>query len=281
MNISALPSDSPVLFADSSLARRLERTEAHANMAFVESRARSSPEVGADWCDVAGTWAMFDGVGSPLTQTFGLGLFTAPTAEQIEVLERFFSDRDASTQHEVCTMADATVLALLGERGYVPVEWSTVLVQRLGAPGARTAHEVTVREITADEADAWADVAAAGWSDEPALADFIRALGRVSVRAEDSLCYLALIGDEPVASASMHLHGGVALLAGASTIPRFRRLGAQNALLSHRLRVASERECDLAMMVTAPGSESQRNAQRTGFGVAYSRVKWECRRQTG
>jgi hypothetical protein len=33
--------------------------------------------------------------------------------------------------------------------------------------------------------------------------------------------------------------------------------------------------CDLAMMVTLPGSDSQRNAERNGFQIAYTRMKWE------
>ncbi len=274
MNISAPPADPALLFSDAALARRLERTEAHANMAFVESRARLEPAAGAGWQDHGGTWTMYDGPEFPLTQTFGLGLFTPPTDEQFNALEQFFATRGAATQHEVCTMADPGVLPLLGARGYVPVEWSTVLVQPLPAAGVPAPSGVSVREIHPDEAEQWADVAAAGWSEEPALSDFIRALGRVSVRAEDTLCYLAIIDGEPVASGSMHVHDGVALLAGASTIPRFRRRGAQHALLSHRLAAAASRGCDLAMMVTAPGSDSQRNAQRAGFRVAYSRVKW-------
>ena len=71
---------SSVFHADVLLARRLERAEASANSRFVEARARVNPEVGAEWIEVAGAYAMFDGVQSPCTQTFGLGLFQMPTA---------------------------------------------------------------------------------------------------------------------------------------------------------------------------------------------------------
>ena len=66
---------SPGVFCDLSLARRLERTEAEANARFVRARASVSPESGATWMEVGGTYAMFDGVASPCTQTFGLGIF--------------------------------------------------------------------------------------------------------------------------------------------------------------------------------------------------------------
>ena len=68
---------------------------------------------------------------------------------------------------------------------------------------------------------------------------------------------------------------GVALLAGASTVPEGRRQGAQRALLEARLQTAVDAGCDLAMMVAAPGSASQRNAERQGFRIAYTRTKWQ------
>jgi hypothetical protein len=54
-----------------------------------------------------------------------------------------------------------------------------------------------------------------------------------------------------------------------------RRRGLQGALLEARMRYAQEHGCDLAMMVAEAGSESQRNAERQGFRVAYTRMKWK------
>ena len=69
---SAMPArgQEPGFFSDLDLSRRLERAEAHANAMFVEARARTNPLSGACWIEVAGTYAMYDGVGSPVTQTF-------------------------------------------------------------------------------------------------------------------------------------------------------------------------------------------------------------------
>jgi hypothetical protein len=43
------------------------------------------------------------------------------------------------------------------------------------------------------------------------------------------------------------------------------------------MRYAVEHGCDIAMMVTLPGSDSQRNAERKGFRIAYTRTKWQLR----
>src|SRR5918992_268459 len=109
-------------FADIELARRLERTEARGNANFVEARAEAFPELGARWIEVAGAYAMFDGPASPLTQTFGLGVFQPITSEDLDQIEQFFEARGAAVFHEVCPVADQSVFTLLQERGSQPVE---------------------------------------------------------------------------------------------------------------------------------------------------------------
>jgi GNAT superfamily N-acetyltransferase len=186
---------------DLSLARRLERTEASANAAFVTGRAQLQPESGATWTDVAGA-----------------------------------------------------------------------------LPPAPAGKGLRVRRIGADEAELWAQVAAQGWSSEsPDLVPFILEMGKISARAEGTFCFLAELEGQPVAAGGLSLSEGTALLAGASTIPAARRKGAQRALLEARLRFAAEQGCDLVMIGASPGSASQRNAERQGFRVAYTRIKWHLR----
>jgi hypothetical protein len=92
-------------------------------------------------------------------------------------------------------------------------------------------------------------------------------------------CFIAESAGRPVATAALSIHGDVALLTGASTIAEARRRGAQQALLDERLRFAEACGIGLAMMVAHPGSSSQRNAERRGFRVAYTRTKWQLARQ--
>ena len=118
-------------FADLTLARRLERAEGHASRRFVEARARIEPESGAAFVEVAGGHVMFDGVESPLTQTFGLGMSGEVSDAQFDEIETFFSSRGAPTFHEVCPLADSSVVAALNRRGYEPFEFTNVLYRPL------------------------------------------------------------------------------------------------------------------------------------------------------
>lgn len=266
-----------MIFSDVDLARRLERAEARSNADFVETRARIDPESGAEWIEVAGAYALYDGIASPLTQTFGLGLFDPVTAAEMERLEEFFQRRGAPVFHEVSPLADPQILPLLGERGYRPLELTSVMYRPIGGELSIRAGNPDIRVRIIDPATEWklwAETAAKGWSELPELADLMFGLGEVTARRKDGLSFLAELDGNAIATGALVLHEGVALLAGASTVPEGRRQGAQLALLESRLRHAAEKGCDLAMMCALPGSASQRNAERQGFRIAYTRIKW-------
>jgi GNAT superfamily N-acetyltransferase len=263
---------------DLALSQRLERAEAKASATYVDSRARVAPSLGAEWRDFGGTYAMFDGVGSPLSQTFGLGLFSAPSHEQLDAIESFFKDRGAEVFHEVSPLADVGVLALLAERGYRPIELTSVMHMRLPHTlptlGVTESSALTIRRIEPGGEDVWAETAARGWGDTPELSAFVREFGAVSARSGGTTCFVAEWEGHPIAAAALGMHDGVALLAGASTDPAYRGRGAQTALLYTRLGHAASAGCDLAMMGALPGSASQRNGERQGFRIAYTRIKW-------
>jgi len=69
-------------FSDLALSRRLEGAEGYACAQYAEARRHLFPQSGAEWMEHAGAYAVFDGVESPITQTFGLGIFEelSPTA---------------------------------------------------------------------------------------------------------------------------------------------------------------------------------------------------------
>jgi len=52
----------------------------------------------------------------------------------------------------------------------------------------------------------------------------------------------------------------------------FRGGGLQSALIRERLRAAAGEGCDLATASTLAGSVSQRNYERAGFQVAYTKA---------
>jgi hypothetical protein len=261
------------VLSDISLARRLERTEGRGNAAFVDAQARVDPSSGAIWTSVGGTFAMFAGVGSPISQTFGLGIHLPLAEKELDTLEHFFRSRGSAVSHEVCPLAGVDVYATLTRRGYIPVELSTVLYQPIDVTTRIASNPaLRVRQADQNEAALYGSIAAEGWSEHPEVMPYISNFAKLSLAC--ATCFFAEQDGRPIATAALFMHDGTALLAGASTVPAGRRQGAQNALLDTRLQTAASNGCDLAMMVAAPGSASQRNAERQGFRIAYTRTKW-------
>jgi GNAT superfamily N-acetyltransferase len=263
-----------MMFADLTLSKRLERAEAHACAKFAEARRQAAPGSGAEWMECAGAYAVFDTVDSPVTQCFGLGIFEPVTPAVLDEIEAFFRTRGAAVDIELSPLAGVAALDLLCSRGYRPVEISSVLYQPVQMP-ARTASGIHVRIIGADEADLWATVSARGWAaGQPTLEAFVRGFGGIMAARQDGVCFLAAIDGEPGAAGALSIHEGVALFAGAATVPELRQRGLQAALLQARMQYAADHGCDVAMMAAEAGSGSQRNAERQGFRIAYTRTKW-------
>lgn len=267
-----------MIYADRDLSKKLERTEGRANVDFVRTRAELLPESGATWIEVGGTYAMFDGLESPLTQTFGLGVFEDATDEHLDTIEKFYRERSSPVFHEVSPMADLSILPLLAGRGYRPIELTSVMVLDLinHKVGTQLNDKIKARSIDQSEADLWAEVAAKGWSTEhESLSDFMLAFGKIAARTRGGHPFLAFLDDRPIAAGGFQIYDDVCVLAGAATVPDARSRGAQNALLTTRLRFAQDNGCTLAMICALPGSQSQKNAQKAGFHIAYTRIKWQ------
>src|ERR1700693_98470 len=93
----------------------------------------------------SGVYAVFDGVGSPVTQTFGLGIFEELTAASLDVIERFFLDRGSQVDHEVSPHAGVAALGLLCSRRYHPIEISNVMYRPIERPADEDHTKIRVR----------------------------------------------------------------------------------------------------------------------------------------
>jgi hypothetical protein len=264
-----------MLFSDLALSRRLERAEGHSCVEFAEARRRLFPHSGADWIQCAGAFAVFDGIDSPITQTFGLGLFEELSAGSLDVIERFFLDRGAEVLHEVSPLAGVAAQDLLCSRNYRPIEVSNILYRSIDEAVAEERDNINIRVAGPEEAQLWSNISARGWTHEhPEFVDFLLEIGAISSARRQGVCFLGELEGKPAAAGALYIHEGVALFSGSATIPELRRRGLQGALLNARMCYAFDQACDVAMMAAQVGSESQRNAERKGFRIAYTRTKW-------
>ena len=269
------------IFSDKTLSQKIERAEGRTNANFVEARTALFPETGAEWIEAAGAFAMFDGIESPLTQTFGLGVFDKINDAELDEIEAFFKKHNAPVFHEVSPMADPSLIGLLNKRGYQPIELTNVMFRPLNAESHLNTPEnspITTRIIGADEIDVFAKTSVTGWSSEmPEFESFGLELCRVGANSAGASSFIAELNGKPIATGTIFICGETAILGGASTIPENRNQGAQTALLAARLIYARRKGCEIAVMGALPGGQSQRNAEKNNFRIAYTRMKWQLR----
>lgn len=262
-------------FVDRALAYRLESTDAYGSVAFARAHVRRYPEAGSTAEPFAGGWAIFAGVASPLTQAFALGLAGPVEEDEVARMEEFFGGRGAATMVELCPYADPSIVEVFRKRGYAPIEFTNVLARRLSPLEAQGDEDgaVRVRQTEPHEAQAWAEAVARGFFPEGESSPMMVDLFATSLASGAGAYFLAEIDGQIAGGGMLAMHDAVASLGGASTLPAFRNRGAQTALLRARLAFAAEQGCDIAMVTTLPGSTSQRNVERQGFRVVYTRTK--------
>src|ERR1700722_136673 len=199
------------MFADLALSRRLERQEALGGVRFIEARLRIEKSSTVCWAEIAGATLLFDGAMSPITQTFGLGLFAEPTADDLDRMEAFFREREAPVFHEVSPLAGVPLADMLASRGYRPCEFTSVMYRPIVEARSNPAR-VTVRVSQPGEQDLWSQVSARGWSENPEWTDFLLALGRVIASSEGAHAFFAEVDGVPIATGGLRCEDGVAYL---------------------------------------------------------------------
>ncbi len=268
------------MFANASLAKRIEQADASLSAGITESsRARLSPDR-AIVQPLAGGIAVFMGPGSPYNKTVGVGFEGAWDLDTLAALERAFDERDTALQFEISTLADPAVVKTLTARGYLVVGFENVLGMRVAAPGNASA-DVRVTQAGPDTLALWIETMIEAYGvpdsyDGPPMAEAFprdvleRIFGDTARAGLDR--YLAWRGDQVAGAATMRVHEGIAQFCGAATLAAHRRQGVQGALLRHRLDEAASRGADVAVVTTTPGSTSQANAQKAGFSLLYARA---------
>jgi ribosomal protein S18 acetylase RimI-like enzyme len=135
--------------------------------------------------------------------------------------------------------------------------------------------KLRIEQIGAERADVFADIiiTAFEWPEK------VKPLMTLPVGRPGWKHYLVYDGDKTVACGALFIRGEFATLAFAATLPEYRGLGAQSALIARRFRDAAEAGCHWMLTETAEETPQRpvasfRNMRRHGFEVAYKRPNY-------
>jgi len=262
-------------FVDKALARRFEACEEMPQVGYARAFQKMRPQIGAEEQEICGGHMVFAGLGSPIGRATGVGFDRALTEDDLDRIERFYSAHDAPAQVDLCPLHDPAVFEMCRNRGYAIAELNNVLYRRLDvseefpapAPG------VTIRRGRTEEArELGAIVENAFFPDGPP--EPFRDLLTPLYRMEGAITFAACIDGKAVACGAglVITEHRIFAICGAGTSTEYRGRGLQTALLHARLAAAASAGCEYAVVVTQGGTTSQRNCERLGFRVAYSKV---------
>ena len=261
-------------FVDEHLAARLEAGLLGRAQNYARAYRSLHPEAEVAIQELAGGQLLYLSPGSPLNRAIGLGFERPLTAPDLAAIEEFYHSRQSEVRVDLCPLADSSLLYGLARRGYVLERFFNLLFTPLDQ--ADIVHDLPagmrIERMTGEDAALWLRTTAQGFeeTDQPG-AEIFNILAP-NFYAENAVCFLAYVDGEPAGGGGLYVHQGVAELGGASTRPAFRRMGVQTALLRARLTAAQEMGCEFAIVMTTPGSNSQRNIQRAGLRLAYTRA---------
>lgn len=259
-------------FVGQSLAARLEDAQAWRAVHYAQASQRRSGKAPGELLTVAGAPVIYGGEGLPINRAIGLGMHGPVTEQDIETIEGFYQARRSDTVIDLCPLADPSLLRLLQGRGYSVRNWMSMLFLPLPSAPVEVNPALRVTRATPEQAELWLATSARGFDERDAVDPATLRMLTPNFYAANAHCYFAWLGDTPIGTGGMYLHNGVAELGGASTLVPYRQQGAQTALIQQRLSDAHALGCDLAAVLTIPGSASQRNLQRKGFQLAYTRA---------
>jgi GNAT superfamily N-acetyltransferase len=262
-------------FADNILAERLELFAASDIAQFASAAAELYPDSGAAFIQIGGGVAGYVGAKSPANGAIGLGFRGEVTEGQIAAIERFFLDNREEPIVSVCPLAHPSLVRVLSARGWAIGAFENVLVRAIAAGEEfdSPTTSVQVREASGvADLDAWALMAARGFSapDDPTPAD-VR-LATAATRREGARFLYGVVDGQLAGTGQLETDGELGWLSADTTLPEFRRRGVQSTLQRVRLEMVRDSGCSLAVTESVPGSASQRNMERLGFQVAYTRA---------
>lgn len=271
------------VFADRELAARLELAVMADFEAYAAVASRMYPEDTPGRIDVGGGAGFFFGPGSPLNQAVALGMSAPVEPGAVAAVRRFFEDRDTPPVILACPLAHESLFAQLAAGGWLVADFENVMF--LPLEDARRADEdlrsadVTVRRVeTREDRRHWGLLSLEGFRTERLSAQAQEHLAMAVAAREDIELLVAYVDGSPAGSAALAVYGTDAWLFADSTLLNMRGRGVQQALQRARLEMSLEAGCRLAVTEASPGSASQRNMERLGFRVAYTRGEFSAPR---
>jgi len=261
-------------FISSETAYELELGHAMRSFYYAQAYGQLIPEARVETTRIGKGVMVYAGPGSPINRAIAFGFSGEDPDPLIDQAEQFFQRHNEPPSFDVCPLADRAFVKALNGRGYRLEKFFSIMacslpyeIDPIPYPAA-----IEVQRVSPEQADLGLYTTAQGYEETDLPAKQELEMVAPNFHSRNAECYLAWIGGQPAGGGAMYAYQGVVELGGDSTRPAYRRRGVQTALLLQRLEEAQEAGNELAMAMTKAGSDSQRNMERVGFRLAYTKA---------
>jgi GNAT superfamily N-acetyltransferase len=201
--------------------------------------------------------------------------YAAPAAATRDpILERVASAQVDAIVEVLDDAQHTATEARLHQEQFTPrweIPWFHLRLDQWTAPPSAL---VFVRKIEPHETARFATLLIQGYGYHGMEATFWHTFARYGYTAPGFHCFVAEVNDVPIAGGVLHIHDTIALVDGAATVPQYRGLGAQKALLTARMHYAREHGCTYAVSRTGAGSISHQNMEKLGLSIVARSRAW-------
>lgn len=187
----------------------------------------------------------------------------------------FFKEKEIPCRFELTpTNTSSEVFTSLTERGFYQSNFHTLLYGSTNANQAAVPETIMIRKLEDHEFDSFGDIYVRGFGMPSFLKEDIARNNQVLNGLKNWRVLAAMVEGELAGVAVLYTNGKCADLAAAVTVPEARNRGVQRALLAERFKLASSLGCHYIIGQAQFGSASQRNMQRAGMNIAYTKAIW-------
>lgn len=268
------------MYIDQALAQRIEAQQAQGEAATVAVLQQRFAVPSACTLPLLGGYAIMTGPDYPVNRGIGVGCQETVSVADFQEFEELYNSAGLSPELELHPFVNTSFVKLVAQRGFSIYRFYNIYLLSLSSyvPERSRPLALDIHQVKEEESLLWSQtVAGTSQIDNP-----IVTLARATFYRPEVLCFLATFQGEVAGGAALSIQNGIGTLFFMGTVPAFRQRGVQAALLAERLAVAAERGCDLALCGTNPGNQSQRNVQRQGFSLAYTKPflrkeRWKIR----
>lgn len=177
-------------------------------------------------------------------------------------------------------VASNVLLSALTRRGFHHSSfYGAFYTEAIYDQGYVSTPEMQIERIPSGDRELMADIYAAGFNlparSQPVMKDSLKAL----FDSPTTRFYGAQINGKLVAIGLLFISDSVGYLASTTTLPQYRSRGCQMALIHQRIADAALEQCGLIVSHAAFASISQRNLEKAGLRMAYTKAIWSQRQR--